>query len=188
MTEERQEAPTFEELSRASKALTLHRPWDYAILKGTKWVENRSWSPKVAPGWIFLHSGSTWADAGADMVRRMDGASDLSNASWQPFRIHGMAHISGFVQPGEPPDDVPSELAVWKEEASVGWRIDKVLCFWDTAIESIGIIRGAQRLWGVEARPLEMIRHMLLNEQYTVSSWRQRWDRRQKLAALARKP
>jgi hypothetical protein len=171
-------------LLEARRALTLHRPWDYAILNGTKWVENRSWAPKAAPGWIFLHSGSTWADRGVDMARAMDGASGLSTLEWEPFRIHGMVYVSGFIQPHEMPKDLPPELAAWKESASVGWLIDQVAVFTDEAVAQIGSVRGAQRLWNLDARTLALVQHQIGSGNYTMSSWRERWERAEQVAAL----
>lgn len=56
------------------KALTLWRPWPYAIFHlpphVAKRVENRSWKPPVTliGHRIAIHAGKTWDEAGAVVV------------------------------------------------------------------------------------------------------------------------
>lgn len=59
------------------KALTLIRPWDQAIVRGPKRVENRDWKPPAAllkPGErLAIHAGRKW-----------DAGFDAYNSEWTP--------------------------------------------------------------------------------------------------------
>lgn len=58
-------------------ALTLHRPWPWAIFHApaeiAKRVENRRWRPpaNVIGQRIAIHAGKTWDDEGADFIREV---------------------------------------------------------------------------------------------------------------------
>ncbi len=67
----------------ATHALTLHRPWPWAIIHGSKRVENRSWAP---PAWLIgqrlaIHAGKRWDADGADYVESVTQADDEDFAS-----------------------------------------------------------------------------------------------------------
>lgn len=54
-------------------ALTLWRPWDTAILRLGKPVENRDWPPpaQLIGKRFALHSGKKWDDQGADFIANL---------------------------------------------------------------------------------------------------------------------
>lgn len=60
------------------KALTVHRPWDHALLNG-KTVENRRWKPpRDLVGQRFaLHAGHHYDYEGAPLIKRTLGVLEL---------------------------------------------------------------------------------------------------------------
>lgn len=57
------------------KALTLHRPWPYAILELGKRTENRRWAPKYDPGPIALHAGKVVSSQMVDLFTELAGGN-----------------------------------------------------------------------------------------------------------------
>lgn len=57
-------------MAERMRGLTLHRPWDTAMLVLGKPLENRSWSPPAAVigQRIALHSGKTWDGDGVAFI------------------------------------------------------------------------------------------------------------------------
>lgn len=51
------------------KALTLQRPWDWAMAHGGKNIENRTWRPRSVVGQrIALHAGHGFDEMGRDFI------------------------------------------------------------------------------------------------------------------------
>lgn len=166
-------AALVEELLGATRALTLHRPWDMAILRGTKWVENRGWKLKEPPGWIYVHGGAMWDEVGEMMLRTVDGLRSNTMEA-PPGVLGGLMKVTRFVVGGEADlpftgePGAPGGPMVWKEAASIGWAIEQVVAF-------DGMTRprcpGRQNVWTVAERPLhlarELIREGLFTHRYT---------------------
>lgn len=158
-----------EELLGATRALTLHRPWDMAILRGTKWVENRSWKLKEPPGWIYVHGGAMWDEVGEMMLRTVDGLRSNTMEA-PPGALGGLMKVTRFVVGGE--SDLPfggepgspGGPMVWKEAASIGWAIEQVVAF-------EGMTRprcsGRQNVWTVPAPVLHLAQELIRDGLFT---------------------
>lgn len=83
--------------------LTVRQPWAWAIIKGGKDVENRSWPTKYR-GPLFIHAGSAFE---RDAYERVRGLASQAPPPPGDF-IHGA--IIGVV---ELADCVPSSPSVW---------------------------------------------------------------------------
>lgn len=81
------------------KALTLWRPWEMAILCGSKQVENRSWPPpKSAIGTrIALHAGKQYDYAAAETIKGRLGFTTIVST---PGVIVATVLIAGYVKIG----------------------------------------------------------------------------------------
>jgi hypothetical protein len=70
------------------RALTLWRPWPWAILRAArgkrKLIENRDWSlPKALIGVpILIHAGKKWDAEGARFIQELLGLVGLPPAAW----------------------------------------------------------------------------------------------------------
>lgn len=128
-------------------ALTLHRPWCWAIACAGKDVENRDWAPPAwlcAPGQrLAIHSGKAWSQEAADAMRSLGIRGVPGPEEWPAGRIVAICHVSHWTtQPH----------GRWKEAGSVGWVLRDVV-----AIDGPSM-RGAQGLWRVQAPYLPAIR------------------------------
>ena len=54
------------------RALTLHRPWSFAVAHLQKDVENRGWRTNYR-GLLAIHAGKTWDWPAAEMIERIIG-------------------------------------------------------------------------------------------------------------------
>ncbi len=134
-------------------ALTLHRPWCWAIACAGKDVENRTWAP---PAWLCaprqllaIHSGRQWDTAGEEAMRSLGfkppRESDAlpERIGWPAGRIVALVHVSHWTtQPH----------GIWKEAGKVGWVLRNVL-----RIEG-PTMPGQRGLWRVQAPFLPAIR------------------------------
>lgn len=140
-------------------ALTLHRPWSWAICAGWKPVENRDWRPPrhVIGKWIAIHSGSTYDAEGMAFVRRLLPAGVEAPLGGGPDRcIIGVARLAGFVtvrddQTVEYPEGELGEKLKAILEARPGWLFGKYGWVFDEAVgfEQVIPARGHQKLWAV---------------------------------------
>ncbi len=126
-------------------AITLHTPYDQAILYGPKRVENRSWKPtSLKDGeWIALHAGMTH-DSIAEYTLEKEGLYTFNPELHKPGRIVGLIRIDGWTLPD---DDDP-----WAS-GPVCWTIGDVLPF-----SSPIPCRGARRLWRIPHAVIETVR------------------------------
>lgn len=150
------------------KALTVHRPWDYALLNG-KAVENRPWKPPAAlVGERFaLHAGHHYDYDGAKIIKdrlglvgpiplthpgmvfatvKLVGWVELDTAGARKAGLGTLAsHAEAAVGIGSP----------WLT-GPVGWVLAEL-----RALERPIPCRGFQRLWAlpaaVEARVFEQL-------------------------------
>jgi hypothetical protein len=60
------------------RALTLHRPWAWAIAAGHKRVENRTWRPPsfILRQRIAIHAGKTFDEEGLDQICSLLGCCE----------------------------------------------------------------------------------------------------------------
>lgn len=129
------------------RALTLHRPWGWAIAAGRKPIENRTWyPPKAMIGKrIAIHAGKKLDEHGTWFIETLTGPiPHLAFAEG----IIGTAVIGGTTLASESP---------WFS-GPVGWRMEDPVLF-QKAIPC----RGAQALWRV---PYELIQQIATAARY----------------------
>lgn len=127
-------------------ALTLHRPWCWAILCAGKDVENRSWRPPahLVGQFLAIHSGKIW-DEEAALWLLAHGYPVPRQEEWPSGEIRGLVRVQGFGR------DVVSP---WYSPGKWGWQLADPLLF-RTAVPHI----GSRGLWRVEqVEPLARIR------------------------------
>ncbi len=144
-------------MRRTLYALTLHRPWCWAIVAPwrpyrqdleAKDLENRTWPPwrSIVGRYIAIHSGATWDSRGADALREM-GYPVPDKTDWTGGRIVGLVRVTGRCVEGS----VTAEARMWFS-GPIGWTLEDPI-----AIEPVPC-RGAQGLWKVEGEVLERVR------------------------------
>lgn len=76
------------------KALSLSRPWDYAVLHLGKDVENRSWATNYR-GRVFIHRARSWDEDGwrwlMECAQVSAEAKEKLQAMWH--EQHGVRHV-----------------------------------------------------------------------------------------------
>jgi hypothetical protein len=139
------------------KALTIYRPWPWAIVHletNPKRVENRSWA---APRWLIgqviaLHAGKRWDENGeAYIVDELDIVHSLPEVANQ-MGVVGTARVVGCWRNER---EVPAEQRRWFF-GPFGWVLDEV-----RALRTPIIIPGAQGLWGLPPTVEQRIREEL---------------------------
>lgn len=116
-------------------ALTLHRPWAWAIAHGPKRIENRSWAP---PRWargmrLAIHAGKTFNERDRNVIASRYGLSVPSKDD-DPMGIVALATLAGSTTESDDP---------WFN-GPVGWILKDV-----RALPQPVPARGAQGLWVV---------------------------------------
>lgn len=73
------------------KAITLHRPWPYAIARLGKNIENRRWPApsKLIGQHLAIHAGQKLDEAGVRWIHR--------NIIWAPAKLPEEAHAAGVI-------------------------------------------------------------------------------------------
>lgn len=149
------------------KALTLHRPWDVAMLHG-KLIENRKWKPPVdLVGQRFaLHAGEHYDYDGLAFIKRTLGVGSLPEESiagvvFATTKLIGWVEIgtAAALKQGEPIASTAEAARVIGSPwlfGPVGWVLE------DTRRLAKPVpCRGFQRLWhlptDVLARVLEQL-------------------------------
>ncbi|KQR41258.1 hypothetical protein ASF71_01020 [Deinococcus sp. Leaf326] len=113
------------------KALSLSRPWNPAIERHGKGVENRPrWAPhphlmaqarRIVGQDIALHSSGTYDKAGADYIERVTGVR-YGRKDSPDKAITSVVHVTGLLLPGDP---CPEGQEKWYF-GSVALVLDKV--------------------------------------------------------------
>lgn len=124
------------------KALTLHRPWPYAILEHGKRTENRRWAPKSSPGLIALHAGKIISSQMVDLFTELAGG-----------KLPGLALTEGIVgwarvHEAHPADRCPrsESCRIWGVDEEYHWMLSDVRRL-DNPIPA----KGMQGLWPLSA-------------------------------------
>lgn len=136
------------------QALTLIRPWPWAIIHAGKPVENRTWAPPASligrP--IAIHAGKKWDDAAAGDIA---SAADLSvlPAEAQREGIVAVAIIDRVVRGEWHPGSKDPVLASEWYSGPVGWVLRDVV-----ELREPVPCRGAQGLWPVPEDVIELVR------------------------------
>lgn len=145
------------------KAITLWRPWPYAIFHLppaiAKRVENRSWKPPrdIVGQRIAIHAGKTWDEDGKDFIgRHLAELGLLADLKAQPGHdarvkdegIIGTAFLAGFLDIGDyrqPP------FRPWFQ-GPFGWLLDDA-----RALPEPIPCKGQRGLWDVPAELIERL-------------------------------
>jgi hypothetical protein len=145
------------------RALTLWRPWEIAILSGSKTVENRSWPPpkSVIGTRIALHAGKKYDYVSAEAIKQVLGLATIEST---PGVIVGTVLIAGYVKIGTKgrdgtatsPELLPLLKSVWFF-GEYGWALQDV-----RALAKPVPCKGMQGLWVV---PPEIEAEVLRQEQ-----------------------
>jgi hypothetical protein len=127
------------------KALTLLRPWAYAITHLGKRVENRTWRPSAAMigVQIAIHAGKGKDNPGAEWILDSGLAATLPPLAWQETAIVGVATISGIVEGSDSP---------WFF-GPYGWVLSEV-----KAVDVPVPCKGALGLWEIPAHVIADMR------------------------------
>lgn len=124
------------------KALTLIRPWSWAITDGGKRVENRSWQPSwrgLRPGEpLLIHAGQRYDADGAVWMRNELGLDVPSEAACQK----GLVALARFERCVADPLALPDEQVRWFF-GPYGWLLGDVIPLVPFPCP------GAQGLWDV---------------------------------------
>lgn len=136
------------------KALTLIRPWCWAIMHAGKDVENRVWRPPpgVVGKFIAIHSGASFDVDAATFIQEvmLDGGAaefDFNDEEWPGKRIVGVARVASVIGGGQPEPPYPLNLHLlsdWYNPPQFGWVLNSVIAL-DEPVECL----GAQKLWTV---------------------------------------
>ena len=101
-------------------ALTVRQPWAWAIVRGLKDVENRSWKPprKVMGAYIAIHAGSAvWTEEDIAEVEQLSGVKPPELLSFGG--IIGLARVANYFQPYSGREESP-----WYEGGEAyGWQL-----------------------------------------------------------------
>lgn len=128
------------ELPRPLYALTLYRPWCWAIVAGHKPIENRPWAPgyHLQRQLFAIHSGNTWDAEGAAWLRDTMGLPVPEPADWPAGRICGVVRYVDLRISGLNPDPGPYFFGPYGWVLAEPRQFDGPRC------------RGWQKLWRVE--------------------------------------
>lgn len=130
-------------------AITLHRPWAWAIAHSTKRVENRTWKPTIPMGsYIAIHAGKTWDEEGSTAVALRTRC--MPEPEQQPTGIVAVARLARVIDCAR--EDVPEDQAPWTV-GPFAWLLDDVV-----ALETAVACAGKQGLWPVEGALLVSVR------------------------------
>jgi hypothetical protein len=142
------------------KAITLHRPWGYAIACLDKRHENRSWRcPLPIGSWLAIHNGQKWDEAAAEFIRRENSSELIDNPTPEndpPGAIIAMCRFLGNEESSDSP-------WFW---GPYGWRLGDV-----TAIKPVPA-KGQQGLWVVDDDTLEVVYDRLIRPKTYGNCWK----------------
>ena len=134
------------------KALTLIRPWPYAIFHLGKSVENRSWPPSkdVIGQRIVIHAGKKWDEEGYRFILNHVGdqeAEKMTTLPYLPGMIGGTVIVDSYFH-----YDSSYDALIHKHDP---WAFGPYCWVLKDPIELIKPVpcRGYQGLWNV---PLEV--------------------------------
>ena len=129
------------------KAVTLIRPWGYAIAHLGKDIENRTWNCYLQPGEeLAIHSGKKWDDAALPFIQTIHPGLELPPEALFQGVIIAIARFDGNCTRSNSP---------WFM-GPIGWKLSNV-----QAIEPVEC-RGAQGLWTVPTDVAEVVQSQRL--------------------------
>lgn len=155
-------------------ALTLWRPWCWAICHAGKDVENRPWKPwpsfLAAGGFVAIHSGARWDVAGEFHLRSMHtdrvGVEPMpeppTKDEWPGGRIVAIARVVGWVTETNSRSGLTGADAARVKDSDwffgpVGWVLRDVLVLREPLA-----CKGAQGLWRIPTDMVAKLRNQLI--------------------------
>ena len=131
-------------------AITLHRPWPYAISRLNKRLENRNWEPSgVEVGdWFAVHAGAEWDKDGAQWIKE-SGLGDVPPKKEHPRGVILLAKYGGISE------GILATSDPWFV-GPLAWRIDDVIVL----PEPIPHTQGRQKLWALPVHIQRQIAEM----------------------------
>lgn len=146
------------------KALTVRQPWAWAIARGHKPIENRSWAPTYR-GPLAIHAAAKWDDDAeyvlrliVERIRAQGGTLPKTLADDLPYS--GTGRIVAVVQfPSVCTARFGCDCGLWKVPAERHWQLT------DARPIDGPEVRGQRGLWDVDlgnfydANQREEIRH-----------------------------
>jgi len=155
------------------KALTLIRPYCFAIAKGWKPFENRGWPPfaGVLGTRIAIHSGQKYSDAGRRAIEQIVGVHEdafrFFETAIEPGQIIATVLVHGCVRHDGRGGILFHEGLTLDEACAVlesPWVADVEGCAWvlrePIMLPKPVAVKGAQGLWAVKPEI-----EVLVNEQ-----------------------
>jgi hypothetical protein len=155
-------------------ALTLHRPWTWAITHAGKRIENRGWPPYA---WLIgkhlaIHAGKHFDEDAAIGLRPLFPGLEISDASIPHSQIVAVAQVRGWIDkaghahvrtaPGhdDPKHDYIAEAralmrSIWFS-GPIGWVLGEPLVF-DEPVRT----RGFQGVWALPPAVLAKVNEQL---------------------------
>ena len=128
------------------KAVTVHRPWGYAIAHLDKMVENRSWECKLPIGsFIAIHNGQKWDADAAKFIGNLNPTKFIDDPTPEndpPQSIIAVGIFAGNIFTSESP---------WFF-GPIGWQIERIV-----AIDPVAC-PGQQGLWTLSPDVLDQVR------------------------------
>lgn len=123
------------------KAITLYRPWAYAIAHLGKDIENRSYNCSLPSGeWLAIHSGQKSSSIAIAEIAGLSGRTIPSNL--ESSAIVAVAQFIGNTTASDSP---------WFT-GPIGWQLANTI-----AIKSVPC-KGSQGLWELPADTLAIVR------------------------------
>lgn len=137
-------------------AITVQRPWAWAIAHSTKRVENRVWKPTIPVGsYLAIHAGKTWDDNAAFVMETIDGVElPPYTSDAHALGIVAVARLAKVIDCSR--EDVPEDQKPWTC-GPFAWLLDDVV-----ALDTPVACAGARGLWPVEGALLESVRQSWL--------------------------
>lgn len=117
-------------------AITVHRPWAYAIARLGKNIENRTWACWLKPGsYIAIHAGLSYDRISEHWIRRTFPHAHIPPKEDHPTGIVAVVRFDGNVTNSESPWFV----------GSIGWKLSGAI-----ALPKPVACPGHQKLWAID--------------------------------------
>lgn len=139
------------------RALTLHRPWSWAVSHEDKNIENRDWPPPeyMLGRYVAIHAGKKWDEAAAEKLRAFFPGVEITEETIPSSRIVAVAKVLGYVCAsdvegftafrGVSSDTARAAVASRWFVGSVGWLLGPRIVLPEPVV-----CRGAQGLWRLQ--------------------------------------
>lgn len=133
-------------MKQTIRALTLHRPWSYAIAYLGKDSENRSWKcPLPRDSYVAIHNGKVWNEDAAAFIRKILPKAYLPKEENDPKgAIIAVARYVGHFDPSE-------SQSPWYM-GGYGWKLQEVVAIAPVACG------GSQGLWYPPPEVIDRVR------------------------------